>query len=245
MAHERGGTPLGAPVVQQAWSELQQLPAPWNSPAVTAEVVESAIEFGELDGELAAATLDGEEELPASIPMSISCTDGLDTDALQEMSLSMEALCDAEGSNVVPTPAYDPFEELFGQEEVVVDQYYAFESDLLARAPRVINRLDTAFAGELLDCQIQESSSPAAEIVELSGSESDASCLSDGDTELDPEEDGEINLQMTSEPTPLEAPGDILIVEDEGRPQVSIVPGCEFRQHFNCLETQQSPARIG
>ncbi len=51
MAHETGNTPMGGEVVQQAWSELQQLPAPWNTPPVAAPATESVVEFGELSAE--------------------------------------------------------------------------------------------------------------------------------------------------------------------------------------------------
>jgi type II secretory pathway predicted ATPase ExeA len=63
MIEETGCQPLDAALVQQAWSDLQQLPAPWNtdahsslSSAESASVgdLDSVVEFGELDAAVAA-----------------------------------------------------------------------------------------------------------------------------------------------------------------------------------------------
>lgn len=98
MAEETGCTPLDAALVQQAWSDLQQLPAPWNTEghaaaAPSSREVADVIEFGELDaaGELDRLTLDrgageedvllddsetgaadeeGDDDAPASIPIA-------------------------------------------------------------------------------------------------------------------------------------------------------------------------------
>ncbi len=47
MASETGYTPLDAEIVQQAWSESQQLPAPWNTSVP--ESNRECVEFGELE----------------------------------------------------------------------------------------------------------------------------------------------------------------------------------------------------
>ena len=49
LANETGYSPLDAEIVQQAWSELQQLPAPWNSSPL--DNPGHAVAFGELDSE--------------------------------------------------------------------------------------------------------------------------------------------------------------------------------------------------
>jgi hypothetical protein len=88
MIEETGCQPLDAALVQQAWSNLQQLPAPWNTDAhsslsSTGPASVGVVEFGELDGgeegadaiyavESIAAPNDGEEiddGPPASIPI--------------------------------------------------------------------------------------------------------------------------------------------------------------------------------
>ncbi|MCC6492618.1 MAG: AAA family ATPase [Pirellulales bacterium] len=67
MAEETGCAPLDAALVQQAWSDLQQLPAPWDTEGHAAAAGPSSreaadvIEFGELDAacELDVRALDG------------------------------------------------------------------------------------------------------------------------------------------------------------------------------------------
>jgi len=99
MAQETGYQPLDGAIVQQAWSELQQLPAPWNHSAIPStdpsevlQVKTGVVEFGDL-GEMpplqadatrpdtsTAFTVEGssgpcqknDEDLPASIPFDIS-----------------------------------------------------------------------------------------------------------------------------------------------------------------------------
>jgi type II secretory pathway predicted ATPase ExeA len=95
-ATEAGRVPLDGPTVQLAWSELQQLPAPWNTHS--SERAGAAVEFGELDaGDIEvdqivfaddsleasfdthfdsssasshAARYDLDDEMPASIPIN-------------------------------------------------------------------------------------------------------------------------------------------------------------------------------
>ena len=76
MAEETGCAPLDAALVQQAWSDLQQLPAPWNTadhPATASSSSSaSVIEFGELDapvGQPFQADMP-DDDSPASIPIA-------------------------------------------------------------------------------------------------------------------------------------------------------------------------------
>lgn len=69
IAEETGCTPLDAALVQQAWSDVQQLPAPWNTEGHAAAAAPlnrdavGVIEFGELDaaGDFHAHALEGDE----------------------------------------------------------------------------------------------------------------------------------------------------------------------------------------
>jgi type II secretory pathway predicted ATPase ExeA len=89
MAEETGCAPLDSALVQQAWSDLQQLPAPWNTEGYGATTTgeSQTIEFGSLDDldmaildtsgddEAFGAdddALDAEDEIPASIPIGIA-----------------------------------------------------------------------------------------------------------------------------------------------------------------------------
>lgn len=73
LAEQTGCAPLDSALVQQAWSDLQQLPAPWNTADHPAACTSgSAIEFGDLDGdeaEIESLAADMVDEPPASIPI--------------------------------------------------------------------------------------------------------------------------------------------------------------------------------
>ncbi len=259
MAHETGNTPMGGEVVQQAWSELQQLPAPWNTPPVAAPATESVVEFGELSAEGEFLEENSEDDLPASIPMNLQRQDETEfvetfdaTEQLLEQiekldstsDVSQEGVSQEETAPVAPA-AYDPFQEAFGSEEVVLDQYLAFECELLATAPRVINRLDTAFAYQLGEFAIQDVSTDSTGTTEATtttmttdaptSSEFNPLEVDDSDTELDPEE-GVETLAVDSHAE--RDPGDVLVIEEEGCAHVQLVPGRQFRQLFSSLQSQ-------
>jgi len=252
MAQDTGQTPLDGQIVQQAWSELQQLPAPWNTPTVSAPTEESVIEFGELSSEDVIPADESEEDLPASIPISFQPhIEAEISETLDSAELLIEQIEQHDSGITVPLEtaaplAHDPFHEAFGSEEIVLDQYLAFECELLATAPRVINRLDTAFACQLLDITHQE------DPVELARTSSEPESLDpvtfepaaiedvEFDTELDSVEEEEMLLAADSHPT--HDPGDLLVIEDEGRPQMQIVQGRQFRQLFSTLQSQ---SRLG
>lgn len=235
-------TPLNAVQVQQAWSELQQLPAPWNTPAVAPTAAESIVEFGELES---AEALE-DDDMPASIPISGTRQDAqfIETfDATESLFEQIENLHSFAGEVQVEKlatipPAYDPFAEAFGSEEVVFDQYTAFESALLETAPRVINRLDTAFAAQLRELALPVASSSSSPIPVV-----DYGALDEIDTELDPIDLAEVRLAEESRAQ--RDPGELLVVEDHRRAHVALVPGKKFRQLFSSLEKGQPQSLLG
>lgn len=244
MANESGQTPLSAAIVQQAWSELQQLPAPWNTPPANPAVSEGIVEFGELStGE----AIDEDDDLPASIPINRPRQDVeiIETfDATEELFEQLDNLHsfagDVQVEQVAGAPtAYDPFAESFGSEEVVFDQYAAFECELLASAPRVINRLDTAFAGQLRELALPQ------EVTEAGGTPvAEPVVLDDVDTELDAE-DVEPEVRIAEESLAEHEPGEVLVVEDHRRAHATLVPGRKFRQLFSSLEAAHPQSRLG
>ncbi len=140
--------------------------------------------------------------------------------------VSQEGVPQEETAPVAPA-AYDPFQEAFGSEEVVLDQYLAFECELLATAPRVINRLDTAFAYQLREFAIQDVSTDSTGTA--------ASSTTTTTTELDPEE----GVETLAADSPAERdPGEVLVIEEEGRAHVNLVAGRQFRQLFSSLQSQ-------
>ncbi len=252
MAQETGETPLGAQTVQRAWSELQQLPAPWNTSPATGPVgesfEESVVEFGELGEHTVEGDLleeQSEDDLPASIPISFQPPEEADVvgtfDATAQLLEQIEELDSANDAPQAETPqaapvAYDPFQEAFGSEEIVLDQYLAFECELLATAPRVINRLDTAFACQLRDLVVEDAPIDLTGVADVIETQQDE----EFDTELESSEDVEMHLATDSH-AELD-PGELLVIEDEGRPDVHLVPGRQFRQLFSTLQSQ---SRIG
>lgn len=252
VAQETGNTPLGATVVQQAWSDLQQLPAPWNTPPATAAVTESVVEFGELSSSDAVEEDELDDDLPASIPISRPRKEAEFVEMFDAAEVLVEQLdqLDTDSSTECEEPApaipmaYDPFAEAFGSEEVVFDQYAAFECELLATAPRVLNRLDTAFAGQLREvADVQAANTSTDEAAVAATPEVECVELHDFDTELDTEETPEVHL--VEESLVERDPGDVLVVEDHSSSHVTLVPGRKFRQLFSSLETARPQSRLG
>jgi type II secretory pathway predicted ATPase ExeA len=266
MAEETGCAPLDATLVQQAWSDLQQLPAPWDTadhPATASSSSSaSVIEFGELDapvGQPFQADMP-DDESPASIPIatgrlnravldiefsaSVDATDDLvdSFDAFDDLELHAEEADPAEES---ATPAAtNPFDERFDDEEIVLDPYSAFESELLRTAPQVINRLDRAFAGELHRCVQREvgkrENPPAAKhglAPKTAKPQSSGASPREAIAEFD--ELAAVRLhQSIDEPATAPAPvGELLLIEDDDASRAAIIPARQFRRLFSALES--------
>jgi type II secretory pathway predicted ATPase ExeA len=297
MAEETGVAPLDAALVQQAWSELQQLPAPWNShgaAAVSDGSVDThgVIEFGELDAPVGrsweSAKPQGigreesskwdveavdvvEDEMPASIPIA-SARGGRLLEAtldLEEFDASIEAAeeliesfdefdhlelraDDAPDQVEAPGPgrpgslgspglpgshrAKDPFAEPFEEEEIVLDPYSAFESELLRTAPQVVNRLDRAFASELHRC-VQRAvgkgthGSASTQSAALAKTQVDGGRVAAAESPL-------AGVRVVSSPEIAAVTvGEVLLIEDdEESAAAAIIPGRQFRRLFSSLE---------
>jgi type II secretory pathway predicted ATPase ExeA len=226
---ETGYAPIDAAIVQQAWSELQQIPAPWNLTAT--EELNCPVEFGELS--LGSA----DDGLPASIPIN-----GVRFGAYGDENELFDSLHDEETianqfqelettAQAYTAPlARNPFAEDFASEEVVFDQYLQFEEQMLVTAPKVINRLDTVFAQQLKMCEI-EIASPTIE--------SPISAIRTDTAVIKPEPAMAVAQIVDN----TEDFGDVLVVEDERSAGPSIVSGRSFRQLFSSLEMK--PHRVG
>jgi type II secretory pathway predicted ATPase ExeA len=168
MAEQTSGQCLDGTHVQAAWSELQQLPAPWNhssgQPGLADEVPGTAevgemVEFGGLDES-------ADDESPASIPFEANrARRDYRSDRTASSHPPDEVVQDLEGTDlaaplakvddaVVPVEqpqvtARDPFAESYETEEVVFDPYLRLESPMLVTAPQVVNMKDQQLAEEL------------------------------------------------------------------------------------------------
>jgi type II secretory pathway predicted ATPase ExeA len=241
---ETGYAPIDAAIVQQAWSDLQQIPAPWNLKAT--EELNCPVEFGELSttdsSVFAPIVTETEDDMPASIPISrliaeSSLGDGVEyfeTECATNQILEHFAQLETPAQAYSIPAAKNPFDEDFASEEVVIDRYMKFEAQLLASAPRVINRLDTAFARQLKMCEMEspapEMSVPQVEPVNR--------------VEVLPMKSPALAAEIEAA-TPAADYGDILIVEDELTAGPAIVPSRNFRRLFSSLEMTAKPHRVG
>jgi type II secretory pathway predicted ATPase ExeA len=285
MAEETGVMPLDAALVQQAWSDLQQLPAPWNTEGQGAATGDggTVVEFGELDAmgvatldesdedEALAAWHDADDEMPASIPIAsarpqFGPVDTKDVEAtfetaerllasfdqFQEMELSSSCPVEtatpfggpqrvpakAEGDES-PTPvAGNPFDEAFEEEEIVLDPYAAFETEILRSAPQVINRLDRAFAGELHRC-VQRAAEAKPKAV-VASKEPEANIPTSQDLRGHGTQGAVATMAMPVVRTEAAPTRDVLIIEDDEDAVAAVIPGKQFRRMFSRLEAATS-----
>jgi type II secretory pathway predicted ATPase ExeA len=146
-------------VVQQAWSDLQQLPTPWETPTV--DVVAEAsdvIEFGNLRDDLIAAG------------HAIDEVSGVDD---TELDRDDEAVVARSVATVGPPAAMgDPFAEKFDEEEVVLDNFAGWDDMFRRDAPRVENRRDPGFS-TLVQAAVEATSMSSSRFVVSSSSAAD------------------------------------------------------------------------
>jgi hypothetical protein len=132
-AVEAGQVRVDRPAVQEAWSDLQRLPTPWETPSVDSVIVESdVIEFGNLRDDLIAS--------------KHGCCD---VQAIDETELDGDDESIATRTDVTDKPAVmttDPFAEKFDEEEVVLDNFAGWEDMFRHDVPRVENRRDPGFS---------------------------------------------------------------------------------------------------
>jgi type II secretory pathway predicted ATPase ExeA len=137
-AAANGNARIDCDVIQGAWSDLQQLPTPWDArPAAPAAVaVSQVVEFGGLSDDIRGGDCRGQDDVEMVEPTELDFED--------------------EGNGLVAgTPrlgpaveshAVDPFAEEFAEEEVVLDNFAAWDDLFRREAPRVENRRDPGFA---------------------------------------------------------------------------------------------------
>jgi type II secretory pathway predicted ATPase ExeA len=232
---ETGYAPIDAAIVQQAWAELQQIPAPWN--LSNTEELNCPVEFGELtidSTEPVAQVQESEDDMPASIPMhsrveaaKASVVEFFDSIQETEDLVAKFSEFDITANTYVAPVAKNPFAEDFASEEMVFDQYFQFEDQMLSLAPRVINRLDTAFAQQLKECEIEF-------VATQEPIQKQPARLELPRTMVEP-----AVATIVAEPEfadPTINYGDVLVVEEDRPTAAAIVPSRNFRQLFSNLE---------
>jgi type II secretory pathway predicted ATPase ExeA len=127
-------------IVQLAWSDLQQLPTPWETPPVEEAVGHSdTIEFGNLSAsDRVVATSD--DDVAALIEEDTELDLELD---VQPRVATIETV---PVRPVIASTVADPFAEKFDEEEVVLDNFAAWDDMFHRDALRVANRRDPGFS---------------------------------------------------------------------------------------------------
>jgi len=134
-----GSTRVSAVVIEEAWADLQQLPAPFT-PAGDGQ--RQIVEFGGLD--------EPAEELPEAIPFhSGRGMTGLgpaeNLDRIQQQLSQLEDDFQPAGSigpeiELVFHDTGNPFSEVFAEEEVVLDRYASLDDKIFSKRPTVSSR---------------------------------------------------------------------------------------------------------
>ncbi len=121
---------LGAGAIEEAWSDLQQLPTPWNAVpgAPDRDASPSVIEFGELDEEIS-------DELPPAVPFRTVGDEATEHPLLSATGEAANAEEEFQPAGTIRPEVElhfqrtaNPFHEAFDEEEVVLDPYIAAET---------------------------------------------------------------------------------------------------------------------
>ena len=129
----------------------------------------------------------------------------------------------------------DPFADSFAEEESLVDRYAIFESELLQSAPHVVNRIDGAFAGELLlaiaaplASRSAQNSAPLTAVEDKQAPSATPAVATEREL---PEPC--VSMPATRAAEQIE----VLVIEDDGRGAHEVVPSRQFRRLFSELES--------
>lgn len=154
VASAQGAGQVDREVIQAAWADLQQLPAPWDTPhPVTEEPVSEVVEFGDLDSTVENRTPTLRDEADARSSVAILRAKFTEDDTELDVDDDEVVECISQTSVVAPArfqdesgSTADPFAESFAEEEVVLDTFAAWDEMFRQNAPRVANRRDPGFA---------------------------------------------------------------------------------------------------
>jgi hypothetical protein len=142
-------------IIQAAWADIQQLPAPWDTPAPTTAPPAplQVVEFGQL----------GESAKSESIPVpqieiedeyelaDIESTelDQADDDVVMTAKATPSAANKSADERFCVGVMQNPFAEEFDEEEVVIDSFASWDDMFHRDVPRVQNRRDPEFSSML------------------------------------------------------------------------------------------------
>jgi hypothetical protein len=168
-----GHARLDAPGIEEAWADLQQLPAPWHEPERPAANAAGIVEFGQLDEDPAPLAVAG------SIGPSVAAAA---TVRLNQIDRTIEKLQTGEPAEGIITgtaaddfspadesgtevdlifhSAHDPFGSHWDEEEVVIDRYASLEDAALRNRQRT-----TSAEGRALGAAVAAAAGPAPPLI--------------------------------------------------------------------------------
>jgi hypothetical protein len=135
-------------LIQTAWADLQQLPAPWDNSSTTICPTAPAdiVEFGGLQADDSMVSiLDLTSEPSSEIEAPLRESDDRPTELIAPAKETAPTIIPTPIKVSTPPPA-DPFAEKFDEEEVVIDSFAAWDDMFRREAPRVENCRDPEFA---------------------------------------------------------------------------------------------------
>lgn len=145
-ANTAGRTKIDRQVIQTTWADIQQLPAPWDTPEQSTLTASSrVIEFGNLASDDRRFNANSDAIAPARLAEFDTELDVADEE-IDEVTIGQMGAVAAPKSSETQKTTVDPFAEKFEEEEVVLDNFAAWDDMFRRDAPRVANRRDPGFA---------------------------------------------------------------------------------------------------
>ena len=162
--------------IEESWSDLQQLPTPWNAAPGVSQPAADLVEFGTLEDEAP----DEVQAVPFRPLVIAQQPEAYEPIAQLEQIQSQLAAIDDEfhpAGSIVPevelvfNGAMDPFHEEFEEEEVVIDRYASMEIDLLRDRPIVHSTEGRQLSALLSSMAIADA--PSLTLADIGGSAGD------------------------------------------------------------------------
>jgi hypothetical protein len=145
-ANAAGRTKIDRQVIQTTWADIQQLPAPWDTPEQSTLTVSSrVIEFGNLVSDDRSFDSNKDTIAPARLAELDTELDASDEE-FDEVVIGQPTAAVTAKPAATQNATADPFAEKFEEEEVVLDNFAAWDDIFRRDAPRVVNRRDPGFA---------------------------------------------------------------------------------------------------
>jgi type II secretory pathway predicted ATPase ExeA len=139
IAEQESSSLVDRQIIQQAWSDLQQLPVAWEARSSTPATARpsQAIEFGTLvdtEAELESIAIESRDLERAQVTLRAKSTNELPSTSHQR------------GAPTETASPSGPFAEQYDEEEVVLDRFAAWEDIFHGGTPRVENQRDPVLA---------------------------------------------------------------------------------------------------